>query len=141
MFQSARSLSQDRIVLIRLPLDDTETWGTCPLDVCVHHLLEIIVTVRRKTGTIYYGDGTIVQIVRCYDKPGIALLDALGNIHLDIRQEPSKASMTMSSLLRVRAKRYGGQVSLDSLKKMESCMKVEDIAVLEEIQIKVCTTS
>ena len=49
--------------------------------------------------------------------------------------------MTINSLLRVQAKRYGGQTSFVSLKEMESCMKVEDITVLEVIQIIVCATS
>lgn len=145
MFPSVQSLPQDRIVHIRLPQDDTNAWGTCPLVVWTHHLLDLNVIVRRKTGTVHFGDGTIAQIVieelPIHDEPSVTLLDALGDELLEIRPEPGMASMTIDSVLRVRAKGYGNQIIFDSLKDMESCIKAEDKAVLEEIQVTVCAIS
>ena len=145
MFPSAQSLPQDRIVHIRLPQDDAAAWATCPLVVWTHHLLDLNVIVQRKTGTVHFGDGTVAQIVieelPYHDEPSITLLDALGDELLQIRSEPGMVSMTIDSVLRVRAKGYGNQVILNSLKDMESRIKVEDKAVLEEIQVTVCAIS
>ena len=145
MFPSVQSLPQDRIVHIRLPQDDTQAWGACPLVVWTHHLMDLNVIVRRKTGTVHFGDGTIAQVVieelPYLDEPSITLLDALEDVLLEIRPEPGMVSMTIDSVLRVPAKGYGNQVIFDSLKDMESRIKAEDKAVLEEIQVTVCAIS
>ena len=146
MFPSIQSLPQDRIVHIRLPQDEfTENWGTCPIVVWTHHILELIVIVRRKTETVRFGDGTIAQVVveelPPRVEPGITLLDALGDELLDIRPEPNTASMGIESIARVRAQGYGNYMLFESLSGMPSCIKAEDKAVVGELQAIVCAIS
>ena len=145
MLPAVQSLPEDRMVYIRLPQADTDAWGTCPLVVWTHQVLDLTVVVRRRDQTLRFGEGATEQVIieetSSYDEPSITLLDALGEELLDIRPEPDTESMNIDSVLRLRAKGSGNNPIFSALRGFASCVRREDKAVIEELQVITCAMS
>ena len=146
MFPMVQTLPEDRLVYIRIPRGKNDQVSTvCPLVVWTHHILGLSVRVKlhkEERDGAFFGnqnasEQVVIEEVASEQECTIFLLDAVGDMLLQIKPDPEEDFLLIGSVRRRSVHNWGKTYILEYLSGFRY-PTLEQEAILREMQVICC---